>query len=113
MTNENSGDNKNSPSDEAVDVWGRPLSELPDWQLLEDARSIVSDAFATANGLIYCDVTEERRAELKKEVITHIETKKKIPTMGRDGWIDTLKRYPKICSDLKREFDAHEPLGDR
>lgn len=112
MASDNSEDNERPPAGEAVDHRGRPLSGLPDWQLIEDARSMTTHAFTLVNGLLNSSLSDERRTQLEQELYTHMNTRKQIPFMGRDGWIDISKRYPRICETLKREWEAREPLED-
>ncbi|WP_239648674.1 hypothetical protein [Nocardiopsis chromatogenes] len=110
MSTDHPNDQETPSDDEAVDISGRPLTDLPDYQLLEDAKSMVTHAFTMTHALFYSDVTEERRAELERELLHHIDTKKQIPFIGREGWIDIAKKYPKINSDLKREINSHRQL---
>lgn len=112
MSTEHHDDRQSPDTEEAVDVSGRPLAELPDYQLLEDARSTTTHAFTLVNGLLHSKISDERRETLERELRAHMDVRKKIPFVGRNGWIDILTRYPKICAELEREWESRESLDD-
>ena len=76
-----------------LDIWGRPLAELPDWQLREDARAMISDAFTLANALA-------------ADPLTHLEVRRRIPFLDRDALIGTVKDYTGICNGLRLRYTA-------
>ncbi|MDA2809479.1 zeta toxin family protein [Nocardiopsis sp. RSe5-2] len=78
-----------------LDIWGRPLAELPDWQLREDARAMISDAFTLANALA-------------ADPLTHLAARRRIPFLDRDALLATVKDYTGICGGLRRRFASEE-----
>ncbi|WP_017556600.1 zeta toxin family protein [Nocardiopsis baichengensis] len=73
------------------DIWGHPLVELPDWQLREDARAMISQAFTLANALA-------------ADPLPHLAARRRIPFLSRDELIGTVQDYTGICGALQRRY---------